>query len=55
METVHERPQFDAVQKHLQLVLNFLHTVISPHDALLREATQEYALTLKQENLRNAA
>lgn len=55
METVHERSQFSAVQKHMQLVRNFLHTVISPQDALLREATQEYALTLQQESLRDAA
>ena len=55
MDTVHEWSQFDAVQKHLQMVRNYLHTVISPEEVLLRKAMQEYALTLQQERLRTAA
>lgn len=55
MKTVNERSQFNAAQMHMQTVQNFLHTVISPQDALLREATQVYALALKQETLPRAA
>lgn len=55
MNTVNERSQFDAVQQHLQMVRNYLHTVISPEEILLRKAMQEYALTLRQQQLRAAA
>ena len=55
METVNERSQFDAVQQHLQMVRNYLHTVISPNEALLRDAMQEYTLILQKRNLRTAA
>ncbi len=55
MKTVNERSQFDAVQKRLQLLQNFLHTVISSEDNLLQQATEEYALTLQHEALRSAA
>ena len=54
MKTVNERSQFDAVQQHLQTIRNYLHTVISPNDILLRNAMQDYALTLKRD-LRTAA
>lgn len=55
METVSERSQFDAVRQHMQMVRNYLHTVISPEEILLREAMQEYALSLQQQALPNAA
>lgn len=46
MRTVNERLEFDAVQKHLQMVENYLHVVIFPEEVLLRQAMQEYALSL---------
>lgn len=55
MDTVNERLQFDAVQKHLEMVRNYLHTVISPNEVLLRNAMQEYSLSLQQQKLRTAA
>ena len=55
METVSERSQFDAVRKHLELLENFLHTVVSPEDDLLREAMHQYKQTLSTDRLPNAA
>ena len=55
MNTVGERSQFDAVRKHLELLENFLHTVVSPEDELLREAMHQYEQTLSTDRLPNAA
>ncbi len=55
MNTVNERSQFDAVQKHLQMVRNYLHTVISPEEILLRKAMQEYAISLQPRKMPTAA
>lgn len=55
MKTVSERPQFDAVRKHLDLLENFLHKVVSQEDELLREAMRQYEQTLSTDRLSNAA
>ena len=55
MKTAHEPSQFEAVQEHLAMLQNFLHTVVSHEDQRLREAMRQYEQTLLTERLRNAA